>query len=139
MIDYNVLLTELNGNHPITGTPYSANANTAAGQLNTKNVPTQRDTLSASDIFESIDLVQYNALTATQKAQVQQVLNLGDTIKVGPSSKARAFLLDAFPSGNTFSALVAAVTVNISRAEQGFGVGTVISIGDVERARLGNG
>jgi hypothetical protein len=93
----------------------------AAADILTKYRSRNRTYLSASEIFEAIDLAQFTALTADQKTQVQAVLNLGDNIQVGPGTKARAFLLNAFPNGATFDALVEAVSENISRAQELFG------------------
>ncbi len=98
----------------------------AAESLNTTNRTVDRTTLRACEIFEAVVLTEYNALTAAKKTQVDRVLNLaGDDIPVGASSKARAFMLDAFGAGtSTRTALTAIVQKVASRAEE-LGLGTV--------------
>jgi hypothetical protein len=96
----------------------------AAASLLTKNRPRNKVTLSASEIFEAIDTDEYLALSATEKDRVNIVLNLGDSIQIGPASKARAFILAAFAGAAgaiTRPALAALAVEQISRATELFG------------------
>lgn len=97
-----------------------------AESINTPDRTVERATMRAADIFEAVVLSEYNALTAARKAQVDRVLNLaGDDIPIGPTSKARAFLLDAFVAGSvTRTNLAAAAQQTVSRAVE-LGLGSV--------------
>jgi len=78
-----------------------------------------RSNLSGSTIFNAIVPSEFAALTADQKQFVRDVFSLGDAVDVGPGTNARTVLLDAFGAGTTTrDNLVAAVTVNITRAEE---------------------
>ena len=107
----------------------------AADAMNLANRTLQRVTLSASEIFEAVEISDYNALDANQKERVGIVLTLGDNIQVGPGSKARAWLLDAFPNGTTYNNLLNTVQYTGSRAEElGF---PAVKLSWVEQARGG--
>ena len=121
---YHTIRDELLAGHPGTGA-YNADDALAADQLNVVNRTRTRDELSASEIFEAIEIAEYKALASNEKGAVDKVLGLGDSIQIGPSSKARAFLLDAFDAGSTTRAnLVSLVVEDISRADE-IGVGFV--------------
>lgn len=125
MTDMTVLQDELE-NDPL-GRGYAQMSDAqAADSLNTPDRPSERATMRATEIFEVIDLDEYSALTPDKKAEVNRVLDLsGDDIPIGPNSKARAFLFDAFPEGTkTHAALVEAAAINISRANE-LGIGPV--------------
>lgn len=106
----------------------------AADNLNVADRTVNRSTLSGSEIFEAIDLTEWKGLSADAQARVRTVLELGDSIQVGPTTKARAFLLDAFGAGTTTRTnLVALVQQTVSRADE-LGLGFVRP-GDVQFAR----
>ena len=91
----------------------------AVDDLNTAYREVIRSNLSGSTIFNAIVLSEFAALTADQQRFVRDVFSLGDAVDVGPDTNARTVLLDAFGAGTTTrDNLVAAVTVNITRAEE---------------------
>lgn len=82
---------------------------TFEGYINTSMVMPERTELSGSEIFESIDIAEFTAITDQQRARVTLVIGLGDNIDVSPGSRARAWLQDAFvgEGGVTVAALLA--------------------------------
>lgn len=94
----------------------------------------EKATLTSSEIFESIDREEYEALSLLQQEQVRVVLSLGDNIQISSGTKARAWLLDAFVALTaTRAALQSVATKTVSRAEE-LGLGSV-HLGDVQNAR----
>jgi hypothetical protein len=94
----------------------------AVTSLLTKNRPKDKLTMTASQIFEAIDLTEYTALSAADKGRVDVVLGLGDNIFIGPSSKARSFLAGAFSANTaTRTALLNSAVELISRSTELFG------------------
>lgn len=94
----------------------------------------EKATLTSSEIFESIDREEYEALSPLQQEQVRVVLSLGDNIQISSGTKARAWLLDAFVALTaTRAALQSVATKTVSRAEE-LGLGSV-HLGDVQNAR----
>lgn len=84
-----------------------------ADELNdpTKSNAPDREEISGSDLFEAIVSSEYAGLATAVRERVQIVVGLGDNIKVGPTSKARAWLLDAFAVGSaTRTNLIALVS-----------------------------
>lgn len=135
-MDIDTLKTELTADPLAVG--YSGmNDATAATSLNNhgtgRTLPV--DNFSSAEIFEMIDAAEFDALTTADKALVDRVLGLGDSILVSPASKARAVLLAAFGDGTASRAtMVAAVSRTVSRAEE-LGLGFVYP-GHVQTARL---
>lgn len=93
-----------------------------------------RSTLTGADIFDAVDLTEFEALSTSAQDRVKFLIQISGDIPVGPSSKARAWLLDAFPSGGTFDELVALVERSGSEAEVQWGAGTVILLDQIRRA-----
>lgn len=94
----------------------------AAASLLAKNRSVDKTSMTAAEIYEAINRAEYVALVAAEKSEVNIVLGLGGDISVITGSKARAVLLQAFPGGSaTRTALVAAVSRLVSRAEEIFG------------------
>lgn len=90
--------------------------------------------LSSSQIFESIVPSEFAVLLATAQARVDRILGLGDGIKTGPGSNARAELLDIFGVGSqTIANLVAIAQQTQSRARE-LGLGRVLTA-DVTTAK----
>lgn len=90
-----------------------------ADDLNTAYREIIRSNLSGSTIFNAIVPSEFSGLTADQQQLVRDVFSLGDAVDVGPGTNARTVLLDAFGAGTvTRDNLVAAVTVNVTRAEE---------------------
>jgi len=106
----------------------------ATASLQVKDRSVMRDTMTSSEIFEAIDPAEFAALSSGDKVAIQTVLGLGEGVKIGPSSKARAFLLAAFgPGTNTRTDLATVASETKSRAEE-LGI-TRIHLGDVQNAR----
>lgn len=118
MADIPALKQELTEN-PLGRAAYSGTDQEAADDLNTAYREVIRSNLSGSTIFNAIVPSEFSALTADQQRFVRDVFSLGDAVDVGPGTNARTVLLDAFGVGTTTrDNLVAAVTVNITRAEE---------------------
>jgi len=113
-----------------------ADALTDLALINAVNRTVERPTMTASEIFEAIDVSDYSALADPARLKVEIVLGLGDSIQIAPGTKARSFLLDAFPSpaaDTTRNALAAAAQKTVSRAEElGFGA---VKPGHIQLAR----
>ena len=106
----------------------------AATSINTANREVTRETLPSADIYEAINVSEFQALSDAAKVYVRDVLALGDGVKVGAASKARTVLIGAFGGGSaTITSLAAAITDTVSRATE-LGLGFVHP-GDVENAR----
>jgi hypothetical protein len=77
--------------------------------------------MSAGDIMEAIDGVEFTALSAALKARVDRVLGLGSEIIIGPGNAHNAVqeILAAFGGASaTISSLEATRDVAISRADE---------------------
>ena len=128
------LKTELGQNHPGTGQPYNADPQLAADQLNAENRTISRTTLNAVEIVEALVLGDVTALTADKRANLEMILRLGEAVRVGPQSFARAVLLDCFGVGTTTRTnLFAAVQRTASRAFELFGSDVIAA--EVQQAR----
>jgi len=93
-----------------------------------------RDTLSSAEIYEQLDITEFQGKTDAQKIYVRDLLGLGGSVQVGPASKARTVLMAIFgDSSVTISALAAILQVPISRATE-LGLGAV-KPGHVQDAR----
>lgn len=85
-------------------------------------------------VFEAMDAGEWSTLSAIEKQRVETLLAMG-TIDLS-GARTRATLTGIFPSGSVSrAALVALTDRQGSRAEQLFGAGVVVTIGDVRRAR----
>lgn len=73
--------------------------------------PDSRISMSAGEIFESVDSVEFDALTAALKARVDRVLGLGAEIVVGPGNNHQAVqeLITAFGGGSATIASLSAL------------------------------
>lgn len=118
MADIDALAAEL-ANDPL-GRGYSGMTDQqVADDLNTAYREIIRSNLSGSTIFNAIDPTEFGGLSDQQKQFVRDVFSLGDAVNVGEGTNARTVLLNAFgPGTTTRDNLVAAVTVNITRAEE---------------------
>lgn len=75
--------------------------------------------LTGAQVLEAIDLSELNALAANKRANVDTVLALSGEIELGPGTKARAILQDAFGSLSTTATNLAAVAnKQVSRAQE---------------------
>jgi len=117
-MNYAILKTELTDD-PLTRGYAAMSDQQAADSLNTANRSHLSDTLSSALLFENIDRTEFQALTAAMQSRVDRLLGLGEGIKVGPGSQARAELLAVFGGGSaTAASLVAALTETVSRAQE---------------------
>jgi len=79
-------------------------------------------TLTAAQIYETIDRAEYLALVEPHKSEVNILLGLGGDISIVVGRKARGALVSAFLAGSfTRSALIAAASHKVSRAVELFG------------------
>lgn len=93
-----------------------------------------RDTLTGAEIFDAVDLAEFESLEAAAQERIKFLIQISGSIPVGPNSKARAWLLDAFGAGTTTrDELVAAVERQGSEAEAQWGAGTVVSLDQIRR------
>ncbi len=129
-MDIAALSAELAAGHPDTGT-YDADDAIAAGQLNAVNRTTNKASMSGSEVFNAINLTEWNALLGDDQQLVWDVVHLGT---VNPFGVEQTLMVGVFGGGSaTITALKAARVNNVSRAtELGFGA---IRSGDVQRAR----
>ena len=106
-------------NDPL-GRGYAAMTNQqAADSLNAINRTRLRDTLSSAEIYEALDVTEFQSKTAAQQVYVRDVLGLGDNVRVGASSKARTVMIGVFGAqSQTAANLLAVMTTNISRATE---------------------
>lgn len=109
-----------------------------ATSLNTANRTRTATHLAGSVIYEQIVVSEYLALTAEQKAEVWDIIHLGENIDVRPGSKARTRFISLFGAGSgTINAIASVLNTSISRAEE-LGLG-VISEGLVAEAKAYTG
>jgi len=105
-----------------------------ATDLNTLYRSQTRDTLDSAEIYERIDVAEFQEKPADAKVYVRDILGLGQSVFVGPGSKARTVLLAIFGGSSlTIQVLASALEVPISRAAE-LGLGTV-KPGHVQDAR----
>ena len=102
--------------------------------MNTLYRSQTRDTLDSAEIYERIDVAEFQEKSPDAKVYVRDILGLGQGIFVGPGSKARTVLLAIFGGSSlTIQVLASALEVPISRAAE-LGLGTV-KPGHVQDAR----
>lgn len=105
-----------------------------AEHLAKTTIDVPRATITAVELFELIDIGEFAAATATQRAHLQVLLALSGDIPVGANSKARTILLAAFGAGSaTRAALAAVATVPVTLSAWLGGVSHL----DVAEARRG--
>lgn len=81
--------------------------------------------LSSSQVFESIDIAEFQSLSAAEQVRVDRILGLGDDIQTAPDTQARAELLAVFSAGSaTIAALIVLANPGQSRAQE-LGLGRV--------------
>ena len=92
------------------------------------------ETLSGSQLFESIDDTEWQARTAEQKADIQFVVSLGDNIQISSGTKARTMMTRALSGAtNSLAALGVLGSKNVTRAEElGF---AGVNVGNIQNAR----
>lgn len=105
----------------------------AADDLNTLTTTRELEKLSGGEVYEQVDITEFQGLTADQQTEVWNIVHLGAVIDVTPGSKARARFVSLFGGVSaTITNLQDYITENISRAEE-LGLG-IVTQGDVEAA-----
>ena len=105
----------------------------AANSLNDENITIVRDFISGQEVFQALDVTEFQALTVANKSTVLEITHR-DEINTANSNE-RNFLLDIFGGGSTtVSNLQSVRNQNISRAFQ-IGIPVTIKPGYVNRAR----
>jgi hypothetical protein len=119
MSNIDVLRDELT-NDPLARGYAGMTAQQAADSLNTVNRTQNKTTLTGAEIYEAMDIAEFQAKTAGQQTFVRDIIGLGGNVSVGTGTKARAVLLSIFGGGSTtISALAAAIALpSISRAAE---------------------
>ncbi len=131
-MDLAALKAELSGVHPGTALAYDSDDAIAAEQLNAVNRTRNRNSMTGSEVLNSIDSGEWSTRTAEQKQVIWDIVHLGD---VNPFGVEATLITDAFSGagGLTMAALAAARLEPISRAvELEFGF---VKVGYVEQAR----
>lgn len=129
-MDYGILKSEL-ATDP-EGRGYSGMTDAeAATDLNTEYRERDRTSMTGSEVFNAVDMTEWNALTDIQRQTVWNVIHLGT---LNPFGREATLLTNVFGGGSaTITALAAARKESISRATE-LGLG-FIAPGDVENAR----
>lgn len=96
-MDLVALKTELDDGHPITGA-YDADDAIAADQLNAVNRTLNKTSMTASEVFNSIDQAEFTALNNAQEAQIWNVLSMG---VLDPFGLEASIFTDVFGGGST--------------------------------------
>ena len=130
-MDLQALKTELLAGHPGTG-PYSANDETAAGQLNATNRQPNRETLDSGLLVASIVRSELTALAAADKEYLRLVA-MAQSLPLTATVKAELGAI--FPNGSTTRTnLLALLKRPGSRAEElGLGFVTASNVADARR------
>lgn len=106
---------------------------TAAGGNADGHISINKGSISTQDLLEALTETDVAALTQGQRDWIMLVAS-GTRVRVDSGSSARAGLLALFSSGTSHNNLIATATRNGSRAEELFGVNTVITIADIAAA-----
>lgn len=129
-MDLNALKTELLAGHLDTGA-YDADSAIAEGQINAVNRTKNRTSMTASEVFNSINQTEFVSLNNAQEAQIWNVLAMG---VLDPFGHEATVFTSVFGGGSqTIIQLKADRVFPASRAEE-LGLGNVTA-GDIERAR----
>ncbi len=120
MTDYVALKAEITTDPLARGYAGMTNVQIAAS-LNTANRTRNRTIMTASEIINAINVTEFNALTATNKAAVWDLLHLGE---LNPFGVEATMFTSIFGGGSTTIATLASLRAqSISRAvELGLGV-----------------
>ena len=122
-MNYAALTAELAAGHPSTGV-YSADAQTAANEINAANITRIKASMTGEEVFQATVMSEYKALGADKKAQWLAFTNR-DSINPEAGGRAQEIVVDIFGAGSqTVAALAAARNETVSRA-------TVLGLGRV--------
>ena len=130
-MDIDALKAELAGGHPVTGA-YNADDALAAAELNVVNQTQNRPVMTGSEVMQAIDKGEFNALSASNRQQVWDVLHLGT---INPFGVEADLFVNAFDAGSaSITALQALRKLDVSRAVA-IGLG-IVKVGHIQEARL---
>ena len=122
-MNYQLLRDELDTGHPVTG-PYSADDVEALAEMYEENCEQPRRWCSGQQLFESIALADYNALSAAELQLFWGIIEMEPIDINGENTRAALLLL--FPAGSpTRPKLVALQTETVSRVTQ-LGLGAIL-------------
>lgn len=131
-MNYAALTAELAGSHPVSGA-YAADAQAAANQINAANISQVKASMTGRELWASVDMTEYKALTPEKKTQWISFTN-AESIDPSNGGWGQQVVVDIFgTASSTVAALAAARNETVSRAMQ-LGLGRVRA-GDIERAR----
>ena len=126
----NAIKNELDSNPGVYG---ALDDQTVADTLNIINIDNWVN-LSSAEIFETIDISEFNALSAGDQGRVDRILGLEIGIRTAPGSKSRSELISVFGTGSvTITSLAGIANQQISRATQ-IGI-PAVRVGWVTEAR----
>lgn len=102
-------------NDPLSRGYSSMSDEDAAADLNTVYRERDRETMSASAVYQAIDRTEFQALTVAQQQEIYSILSFGE---VNPFGKEADVFVEIFGAGSTITALQAARKEPISRANE---------------------
>lgn len=90
---------------------------TFLGSITTVDRTRNRSTMSASEVYNSVDQTEWAALSATEQQEIWDILHMGSDLD--PFGREASRFTAIFPgAGATLTALAAARVENITRAEE---------------------
>lgn len=129
-MDYQVLRDEIDTDPLTRG--YSGMTNLEiADDINLEIRSIPRDTMSSSEVFNSIDSGEFDVLSADDQQEVWNILHLGELNPFG--LEATRFIAIFGGGSNTITTLAASRNMSVSRGTE-IGIGHVRE-GDVEKAK----
>ncbi|MCK5604183.1 hypothetical protein KAR91_20010 [Candidatus Pacearchaeota archaeon] len=131
-MNIDALKTELLAGHPVTG-PYDVDDTIATSQLNAINRTLNRSSMSASEIYNAIDVTEWTNLTDAQRQEVWDILHLGTVNPFGLEA-ARFTTIFGGVDAETIKSLQTARKTDVSRAVE-LRLGHV-RVGYVQQARV---
>ena len=123
----------------ITGDPLALSYSTMndldlTNSLNALTRSQDRGSMSASEVYNQIDVGEWLALTDVQRQEVWNILHLGDVNPFGLEATRFTAIFPPLPGGVTLTALQDARVTPISRATE-LGL-PFITLGDIIAARV---
>lgn len=130
-MNYSKLKAEIT-NDPLTRGYSGMTDQQVVDSLNTSDRNYNKPSIGVDEIYDALDLTEFAALSADNKARVDRILSMGGSVKVQGNVKTE--LASIFGSETaTRTALLAAIKTTQTRASE-LGVGNV-NAGDVNVAR----
>ena len=79
----------------------------------------QRESITCAEIYNAVDTTEARALSADDRLDLRDLLALSGDIDISVGSKAKTYLIAAFPDGTTtFTALQGLFTVSWTRIQE---------------------